>query len=581
MHDVIARLPAYLKQYLATQDYSLYTPIDHASWRYIMKVSKTYFKDHAHPKYLDGLRETGVTTEQIPSILEMDQKLQKFGWRAVPITGFIPPEPFMEMLALRILPIASDMRKLENIDYTPAPDIVHEAAGHAPILADPDYSSYLKKFGEIARRVIFAKEDNELYEAVLRLSETKENPAATAEDIALAQENLNQAVANVGYVSEAQQLTRLGWFSTEYGLIEKDGKYLIYGAGLLSSVGESYSCLDNNVKKIPLTIDCIQTPYDITKPQPQLFVTDDFKKLEEVIDELSEQMAYKQGGIVGLQKAHRAQTLTSTVLDSGVHISGILTEFRVDSQNRVYFLKYGGPVQLSQNEVQLTGHGPNNHKSGYSVPLGRVKGLTVSPWLATMEDWKTLGCQEGQPCRIEFESGIVVSGRWTQSLRQDNKTLVMTFSDCRVQNGKEILFDPTWGTFDLTFGENIISVYGGAADRSSYVEQCPSPSFKVRPQKCNLTEANKSLNALYGHIRTLREKGTFETLDRDLIFSITKQLNEHYPEDWLLRLEILEFLTQYQEEAALCETLRMDLQKMARKSERLHMLIHRGLQSYV
>lgn len=572
-----SELPVHLRQYIAEQDYSLYTPIDHASWRYIMRVSKDFFKDHAHPKYLDGLRETGVTTERIPRISEMDQKLQRFGWRAVIITGFIPPEPFLEMLAHRILPIASDMRKLENLDYTPAPDIVHEAAGHAPILADPDYSAYLKKFGEIARRVIFAKEDNELYKAVLLLSETKENPFASDEDIEKAQQALNEAVEKVGYVSEAQQVTRLGWWSTEYGLFEKDGKYLMYGAGLLSSVGESYNCLSEAVTKVPLTIDCINVSYDITKQQPQLFVTDSFKKLENVIDQLFEKMAYKHGGVLGLAKAHRAQTLTTTVFESGIQISGVLSEYRVDANEKVTFIKMSGPVQLSYDEIELPGHDVERHAHGFSSPVGKIKGLKNSSWLATDKEWESIGCQEGQICSFEFESGIKLQGQWVSSVKKNGHLLLMSYKNCTVSRGEEILFNPEWGDFDLILGESVVSVFGGAADRNAYMKIVAMDHFRPRPQKCNLTEENKELNGLYGVIRELREQSCAERTALDKIILVHDTLNAKYPKDWLLRLEILELLTKNQWRPQVCVELKNKLNELAQESDRFKMLIQRGL----
>jgi phenylalanine-4-hydroxylase len=572
-----SELPLHLRQYIAEQDYDLYTPIDHASWRYIMRVSKEFFKDHAHPKYLEGLRETGVTTDRIPRISEMDQKLQKFGWRAVIITGFIPPEPFLELMAHRILPIAADMRKLENIDYTPAPDIVHEAAGHAPILADEAYSSYLKKFGEIARRVIFAKEDNELYEAVLNLSETKENPAATHHDIEKAQRELDLAVQRVGYVSEAQQVTRLGWWSTEYGLFEKDGKYLIYGAGLLSSVGESYNCLSERVKKVPLTVDCIETAYDITKPQPQLFVTDDFKKLERVIDQLAEKMAYKHGGLEGLTKAKRAQTLTTTVLNSGVQVSGILTDYRQSSDGSLSFIKWSGPVQLSNKEVEWAEQGPDYHKTGFSSPVGKIKGLKPLPWEATEADWQSLGCQPGNSCRIEFESGIVVEGVWASTIKENGTARIMSFQQCTVRQGNEVLFSPDWGPFDMVLGETVVSVFGGAADRLAYAQKVQQREFKPRTQKSNLTPENKELAGLYGQIREIRELGSVSGESLDRILKIHEKLERVYPKDWLLRLEILEVLTRNKLRANLCDEIKIKLKQLATESERMEMLIRRGL----
>jgi phenylalanine-4-hydroxylase len=73
------KVPAYLRPFVAEQDASLYTPIDHAAWRYIMRVSKSFFAQHAHQKYLDGLVDTGIETDHIPLIEEMDQKLERFG----------------------------------------------------------------------------------------------------------------------------------------------------------------------------------------------------------------------------------------------------------------------------------------------------------------------------------------------------------------------------------------------------------------------------------------------------------------------------------------------------------------------
>ena len=77
----------------------------------------------------------------------MNRMLKDIGWAAVAVDGFIPPNAFMEFQAYNILVIASDIRQLEHIEYTPAPDIIHEGAGHAPIIANPEYAEYLRRFG--------------------------------------------------------------------------------------------------------------------------------------------------------------------------------------------------------------------------------------------------------------------------------------------------------------------------------------------------------------------------------------------------------------------------------------------------
>ena len=184
-----------------------------------MKLGREFFGRHAHQKYLDGLRDTGISVESIPRVADMDAKLSRFGWRAVPVIGFIPPAAFLEFQAHGILPIACDMRKLENLDYTPAPDIVHEAAGHAPLLADPAYASYLRSYGDVSRKAIFSKENMAVYHAVRQLSDTKERPDATQAEIVEAERLLEKRLAEVEYDSEVDWVTRLGWWTTEYGLV--------------------------------------------------------------------------------------------------------------------------------------------------------------------------------------------------------------------------------------------------------------------------------------------------------------------------------------------------------------------------
>ena len=137
MSPASQRLPQYLKKFVAVQNYEKYTAEDHAAWRYIMRQNRAFFSRFAVPIYVEGLKQTGIPLDRIPRIAEMNDCLSKFGWGAVPVVGFIPPSAFLEFQALGVLPIACDMRTIHHVGYTPAPDIVHEAAGHAPLLADP------------------------------------------------------------------------------------------------------------------------------------------------------------------------------------------------------------------------------------------------------------------------------------------------------------------------------------------------------------------------------------------------------------------------------------------------------------
>jgi len=327
-------LPKHLQKYIVEQHYEKYTSIDQACWRYILRQLKAFLSTHAHACYLEGLENTGVEIEQIPRIENISQKIEKFGWRALPVSGFIPPAAFMEMQSLGILPIASDMRTLEHLSYTPAPDIVHEAAGHAPILIHPEFSNYLRQYAQVARKAIISKEDLEVYEAIRCLSDLKENPESTKAEIQKAQDQLNETVKKVSHISEPSLLSRMNWWTAEYGLIGDPKNPKIFGAGLLSSVGESQHCLSPQVKKIPLSVDCIDFTYDITEPQPQLFVAPDFETLSKVLDQMANKMAFRTGGQKGLQVAIEAQTVNTVEFDSGIQISGQFVEMiTVDSKS--------------------------------------------------------------------------------------------------------------------------------------------------------------------------------------------------------------------------------------------------------
>ena len=220
-----------------------------------MKISTKFFKEHAHSSYLEGLEKTGITINKIPDIDLINKKLNYFGWSAVCVRGFIPPNAFMEFQSLKILPIAADMRSHHHLTYTPAPDIVHEAAGHAPIIADYDYSEYLIDYGEIASKAIMSSEDMALYYAIRDLSDIKEKESTTKEEIEYYESKLQDAYKNITYLSESSILSRMNWWTVEYGLIGNIKSPKIYGAGLLSSVGESENCLQNSIKKLPLNLD--------------------------------------------------------------------------------------------------------------------------------------------------------------------------------------------------------------------------------------------------------------------------------------------------------------------------------------
>src|ERR671931_2624500 len=204
----VAATPKHLLQFAVDQRYDDYTPVDHAVWRFIMRQNIFFLKEYAHKVYFQGLLDTGIAFERIPRIEDMKEILGKIEWGAVAVDGFIPPSAFMEFQAYKVLVIACDMRQIPHIEYTPAPDIVHEAAGHAPIIVDREYSNYLQRFGEIGAKAMQSRKDFELYEAIRHLSILKELPNSDPQEVADATREVERRQQNLGKPSEMALLSR-------------------------------------------------------------------------------------------------------------------------------------------------------------------------------------------------------------------------------------------------------------------------------------------------------------------------------------------------------------------------------------
>lgn len=482
--EIKQQLPKHLRQFVAEQDYSSrYTAKDHAVWRFVMRTLVQQLKDTAHPVYFEGLERTGISLEAIPSIDDMNVCLARLGWRAIVVDGFIPPQAFMELQSLRVLAIALEMRSIENIEYTPAPDIIHEAAGHAPIIADVEYSDYLQRFGEVGMKAIYNQYDLELYEAIRELSIAKaagETGETVNSALAAAQDRLDHLVNNPGKPSELALLTRLHWWTVEYGLVGTTDNYSIYGAGLLSSLSESLDCLDDEqVLKRPLTVDAITTPYDITTQQPQLFVTKSCRHLTQILDEYATTMSYQTGGARGIQTAIEANVVTTAEFSSGITVSGKFQKLLTNAIGEVIYLATEGPSQLAYKGTELEGHGTALHAEGYGSPVGRICNLMKPLEHASEYELQEMDIRRDAFTTLNFLSGVTVAGHLKYIYKADGKVLLMSFESCTVSGPRgETLFEPDWGTFDMAVGDTIGSVFAGSADPVHFdVYPAASPSM--------------------------------------------------------------------------------------------------------
>lgn len=567
----VKNLPDHLRQYVVDQHYPSYTPQNHAVWRYVMRQNYNYLRTVAHDSYVEGLAATGIGIEQIPNLQTMNDILGKIGWGAVCVDGFIPPAAFMEFQAWQVLVIAADIRQINHIEYTPAPDIIHEAAGHAPIIANPLYAEYLRLFGEIGSKAISSSKDFELYEAIRHLSIIKENPRSTPEQVKEAEKVIAEVESNMGEPSEMSKIRNLHWWTVEYGLVGELNHPKIYGAGLLSSIGESVECMTDKVKKLPYTIEAADVPFDITEMQPQLFVTPDFRHLIKVLNEFADTMALRVGGAEGLEKAIECKNVTTAKYSSGLQVSGVFTNYFKDGNGLPVYIQTTGPTQLSYFGKELTGHDKAYHKDGFGSPIGKLKGQSKPIEQMTEGDFESLGVISGNTVELEFESGVLVSG-FINTIRKDiyGKALIISFKDCRVTyQGKE-LFNPSWGIYDMAVGEQIDSVFAGPADITAF--ELPVYIPKETTQKIDYTKEELRLHELYQQVRQVREG----KIDKKELKSIWLELQQNFPADWLLPMEILELVKEDLAYADVKQEIQAMLKHKAAAEKELSKLINDG-----
>ena len=568
----VANLPKHLRQFIVEQQYEHYTPIDQAVWRYVMRQNYSFLKKIAYYPYIKGLSRAGLSIEYIPKLQTMNDHLGKIGWGAVTVDGFIPPAAFMEYQSYRVLVIAADIRQINHIEYTPAPDIIHESAGHAPIIADKDYNRYLSYFGSIGAKAMFSSKDFELYEAIRKLSILKEAANTSSTEINQAERDLKRISQNMGEPSEMALLGRLHWWTVEYGLIGNLENPKIYGAGLLSSIGESASCMKDNIKKLWYNKYTVNYPYDITKPQPQLFVTETFQNLIDVLEDFADTMAFRRGGSEGLIKAIECKNPATAVYSSGLQVTGIFTDLGLDSTDGLTFLKTTGPSALAINGKELEGHGKRYHKDGFSSPVGKLKSNAIPMEELGEEDLVKLNLIIGEHTELLFESGILLKGKVKHILKHEGKNVLITFEECTVkeENGN-ILFQPEWGLYDMAIGESITSVFNGAADKDAYEEI--TLISKQATHHHNYDEQTLGLHRIYAQVRDIRE----ERQSIEELPELFNRLQKNYRKDWLGAMEILEILEHKNIFPTLKKEIRNYLELKAANEKDQEKLINDGL----
>jgi phenylalanine-4-hydroxylase len=228
----------YYDDRVIAQDWDTYSAQDHATWRKLYERQSKLLVGRACNEYLDGLDQLGVCADGIPDFRKLNDVLARTtGWQVVAVPGLISEAAFFGHMAERRFVATRWIRAPEQMDYLQEPDVFHDVFGHVPLLTNPAFADYLQAYGRGGLKA-------------LRLG-------------------------------ALDMLARLYWYTVEFGLLRTPDGLRIYGAGIVSSKGESIYCLDD-AKPNRVAFDLkriLRTRYRIDDFQETYFVIDSFEQL--------------------------------------------------------------------------------------------------------------------------------------------------------------------------------------------------------------------------------------------------------------------------------------------------------------
>jgi phenylalanine-4-hydroxylase len=229
------------------QNYNKYVSEDFDVWKTLFNRQVKNLKGKAHPEYLRclGLIEDVLNENKIPHFEELNKKLKAGnGWSIIVVPGLIPVDQFFKLLSEKKFCSSTWLRKMSQLDYLEEPDMFHDIFGHIPLLMNPEYSNFVQQFGELGVRY----GHNKIVE---------------------------------------KQLQRLYWFTIEFGLIKQKSDTRIYGAGILSSSGESNHIFNDDITVSPYNVEKIlENDFITSEIQTQYYEISSLEQLYQSVGEL-------------------------------------------------------------------------------------------------------------------------------------------------------------------------------------------------------------------------------------------------------------------------------------------------------
>jgi phenylalanine-4-hydroxylase len=230
--------PSAAADWTIPQAWSSYTQAEHAMWDRLFDRQVAMLPGRVTPAFLQGLDVLRLSKPGIPDFEELSDRLRALtGWSVVAVPGLVPDDVFFEHLANRRFVAGRFIRTPEQLDYLQEPDVFHDVFGHVPLLANPVFADYMQAYGEGGLRSL--------------------------------------------QFGSLEKLARLYWYTVEFGLIRDTEGLRLYGAGIVSSYGESIFALDDpSPNRIGFDLKrLMRTRYQIDDYQQTYFVIDSFEDL--------------------------------------------------------------------------------------------------------------------------------------------------------------------------------------------------------------------------------------------------------------------------------------------------------------
>lgn len=246
------------------QPYELYSEANHRTWQRLYERMLPRWQRYANKHFLRGVESLALPPDRVPRLEEVNRFLHPLtGFRALPVSGYVPAFLFFDCLRRREFPTTITIRRGDQLDYLPEPDIFHDVAGHVPMHTDRAFADALVRFGDCA------------HTAVERVAGMR-----------------NEAERTARLTSIVRAMARFFWFTVEFGLMRSREGLKVYGSGLLSSYGELEHAVESpEVQRYPIRLEwAVNQGFEIDHYQPLLFVVESFEHLFELVGELERWM---------------------------------------------------------------------------------------------------------------------------------------------------------------------------------------------------------------------------------------------------------------------------------------------------